>query len=488
MRNKQNTGGRKMENKYRLNIPRLNILSRDKLELIHLSTLEVMRRTGVAVKEPKAVEILKKGGCYVEGERVRFPSNLMERSLRNTPPRIGMCDRNGQPAMFLEENNVYFGTGSDTPNIVDPYTGKRRTSVLKDIESVSKVVDFLDEISFVMCSGIASDVNPKISDVYHFEAMVNHTEKPIVFTAWNLENLKTIISLAEAVAGGKEKLKNSPFVALYTEPISPLTLAEESTQKLMFMAEKSLPVVFTPAVITGATGPVTLAGGLIQGNAEILAGYVLANLINEGAPFIYGGGVTSMDMATSTLCYASAEFMLATSALTDLARYYRLPMFSFAGCSDSNSYDQQASLEGALWTLLSSLNGGNLVHDVGYINNGLTTSFEQLVVSNDVIGLVRRICQGVEVNEETLALDLIDEIGPGGEYLTSDHTLRHFKENWYPELISRVPYDRWEKQDKRDLGTRARERAKYILENHTPQPLEKKLKDELRKIVESRDK
>jgi len=477
-----------MENKYRLNIPRLNILSRDKLESIHLSTLEVLRRTGVAVKEPKAVEILKKGGCYVEGERVRFPSNLVEWSLRNTPPRIGMCDRNGKPAMFLEENNIYFGTGSDTPNVVDPFTGKRRTSVLKDIENVSKVVDFLEEISFVMCSGIASDVNPKISDIYHFEAMVNHTEKPIVFTTWNLENLKAIISLAESVAGGEEKLKNNPFVALYAEPISPLTLAAESTQKLMFMAEKSLPVVFTPAVITGATGPVTLAGGLIQGNAEILAGHVLANLINEGAPFIYGGGVTSMDMATSTLCYASAEFMLATSALTDLARYYRLPMFSFAGCSDSNIYDQQASLEGALWTLLSSLNGGNLVHDVGYINNGLTTSFEQLVVSNDVIGLVRRICQGVEVNEETMALDLIDEIGPGGEYLTTEHTLTHFKENWYPELLSRIPYDRWEKEDKKDLGTKARERAKYILENHTPQPLEKKLKAELRKIVESRDK
>ena len=128
------------------------------------------------------------------------------------------------------------------------------------------------------------------------------------------------------------------------------------------------------------------------------------------------------------------------------------------------------------------------MHDVGYINNGLTTSFEQLVVSNDVIGLVRRIYRGVEVNEETMALDLIDEIGPGGEYLTSEHTLKHFKENWYPELLSRVPYDRWEKEDKKDLGTKARERAKHILENHTPQPLEKKLKAELRKIVKSRDK
>lgn len=477
-----------MKDKCRLNIPRLNILSRDKLELIHLSTLEVLRRTGVAVKEPTALEVFKKGGCDVDGERVRIPGNMVEWALENTPPRVIMCDRNGDPAMFLEENNTYFGTGSDTPNVVDPYTGERRFVVLKDIENVSKTVDYLDEMSFMMCSGIASDVNHKISDIYHFEAMVNHTEKPLVFTAWSLENLKTIIEIAEVVAGGEEKLKNSPFLSLYTEPISPLTLAGESTQKLMYMAEKSLPVVFTPAVITGATGPVTLAGGLIQGNAEILAGYVLANLIKEGAPFIYGGGVTSMDMATSIACYASSEFLLATSALTDMARYYKLPMFSFAGCSDSNIYDQQAAIEGALWILLSSLNGGNLVHDVGYINSGLTTSFEQLIVSNEVVGMVRRITQGLEVNEETMALDLIDEIGPGGEYLTSEHTLRHFKENWYPELLSRSPYEKWEEEGEKDLKTKANEKAKYIIENYSPKPLDEKIKTELRKIVKLMDK
>lgn len=477
-----------MKDKYSLRIPRLHILSRDELERIHLSTLEVLHRTGVAVKEPKAIEIFKKGGCIVDGERVRIPPHLVEQALRNTPPRVTLYDRNGNPAMFLEENNTYFGTGSDTPHVVDPYTGERRLAVLKDIENVSKAVDYLEELSFMMCSGIASDVNSDISDIFHFKAMVNNTEKPIVFTAWNLENLKTIIQMAETVARGKANLKNSPFIALYTEPISPLTLGEEATQKVMYMAGKSLPVVFTPAVITGATGPCTLAGGLIQGNAEILSGYVLANLINEGATFIYGGGVTSIDMSTSTICYASAEFMLATAALTDMARFYRLPMFSFAGCSDSSIYDQQASLEAAMWTLMSSLSGGNLVHDVGYINNGLTTSFEQLVVSNEVIGMVRRITQGLEINEETMALDLIDEIGPGGEFLTSEHTLRHFKENWFPKLISRSPYEKWEQEGKKDLATRANEKARYILENHTPKPLDEQIKEKLHKIVKSKDK
>ena len=195
-----------------------------------------------------------------------------------------------------------------------------------------------------------------------------------------------------------------------------------------------------------------------------------------------------MDMSTSVACYASAEFMMATSALTDMARYYRLPMFSFAGCSDSNIYDHQAALEGALWILMSSLNGGNLVHDVGYVNSGLTTSFEQLVVSNEIIGMVRRITQGFEINEETMGLDLIEETGPGGEYLTSEHTLKHFKENWYPELLSRSPYEKWQEEGGKDLKTRSNEKAKYILENYTPKPLEEGVKNELRKIVESRDK
>jgi trimethylamine--corrinoid protein Co-methyltransferase len=477
-----------MNDKYRLNIPRLKVLSDDQLELIHLSTLEVLRRTGIAVKEPKAIEIFKKAGCFADGERVRIPAHLVERALRATPPRVAMSNRNGDPAMFLEDNNVYFGTGSDTPYISDLQTRKRRLALLKDIENVAKVVDYLPELSFLMCSGIASDVNPKISDLHHFGAMVGHAEKPIVFTAWSLDNLKAVVQMAEAVAGGAKELRSSPFIALYTEPISPLTLAAESTQKLMFMAEKALPVVFTPGLLTGGTGPVTIAGGLVQANAEMLGGHVLAHSIREGMPFIYGGGVFPIDMATGLLRYAAPESLLATSALTDMARYYRLPMFSFAGCSDSNIYDEQAAIEGALWTLLSSLNGGNLVHDVGYINNGLTTSYEQLVVSNEVISMVRRITGGFEINEETLALDLIHKVGPGGEYLTSEHTLKHFKENWSPRLFSRTSYERWQKEGKKDLAARANEKAKEILKTHAPRPLDQGIQAELGEIIKSMDK
>jgi trimethylamine--corrinoid protein Co-methyltransferase len=477
-----------MDDKYRLNIPRLNLLSQERCEIIHLSTLDVLRRTGVDVKDPTAVEILKEGGCFTDGERIRIPDHLVERALRNVPSTLGVCDRNGNPAMFLEENNTYFGTGSDTPFVLDPDTGERRLAVLKDIENVSRLVDFSGEMNFLMCSGIASDVNSKISDLYHFQEMVSNTEKPIVYTAWSLENLQMIVKMAEAVAGSEERLRNNPFVILYTEPISPLQLAKESAQKLMFMAQKALPVVFTPCLIAGAAGPVTPAGALVQANAEILAGYVLANLVREGAPFVYGGGIGPMDMASGIWSYASPEFMLLESALVSMARYYKLPLFCFAGCSDSLLYDQQASLEGSMRILMSALCGGNLVHDVGYIESGLTTSFEQIVVSNEVIGMVRRITRGFEINEDALALDLIDKIGPGGEFLTSEHTLKHFKKNWNPDLILRIPYEKWKARGGKDLGSRARERVRMILDSHVPPPLEEKLKNELKQMVQSMER
>jgi trimethylamine--corrinoid protein Co-methyltransferase len=472
-----------MEEKHRLRIPRLRFLTREKIEKIHEGTLAVLKETGILAKDPKARELLREAGCQGDGERVRIPSSLVENALKNAVPRIEIADRNGGPAMNLEGDEVWFGTGSDTPHVIDPYTGQRRRTVLKDIENVSKLVDALPEMSFVMCSGIASDVNPEISDIHHFLAMVSLTEKPAVFTAWNLANLKAIVEMAVVVTGGEERLRANPFLALYTEPVSPLVLGQESSQKLMFMAERGLPVVFAPGMITGATGPVTLAGGIVQANAEILAGYVLANLVRPGTPFIYGGSGEPLDMSTMLMSYGAPESMLVVSALTDMSKHYGLPSFGYAGCSDSCLYDQQASLESTLWLLLASLNGANLVHDVGYINNGLTTSFEQIVVSAEVVGSVRRIAGGIDVDEETMALDLIAGVGPGGEYLTSEHTLRHFRDNWFPRLISRDPYERWEQKGRKNLGDRANESVRRILQDHEPRPLEGRIAEELRRIV-----
>jgi trimethylamine--corrinoid protein Co-methyltransferase len=463
--------------------PRFRILSDDQIAELHQATLELMRRTGVQVEDPAPIEVFARAGCWIDGRRVRFPSHLVDWAIGVAPSRVMLCDRLGQPAVALQGERAYFGTGSDTPNIVDPYTGERRPVNKEDVAKTSRLVDVLPHLSFMMCSGIASDVPASISDIHHFEAMAGNTTKPIVFTAWNLDNLKVIIEMAELIAGGAEKLQRNPFCALYTEPISPLKLGPEATQKLMYMAEKGLPTVFTPGLLTGASGPVTIAGGLVQGNAEMLAGFVLAELIREGTPLIYGGGVLPIDMRTTLMSYASPEFMMGACALKDMARHYRLPMFHFAGCSDAKTFDQQASLEGALWVMLAALNGGNLVHDMGYIDNGLTTSYQQLVVMDEVVGLVARFMEGIEVTEETMALEVIDQVGPGGNFLAEEHTLKHFRRNWFPALLDRSNYATWSENGKLSLGARAEVRARELLETHKPTPLPTEVADRLATII-----
>ena len=260
--------------------------------------------------------------------------------------------------------------------------------------------------------------------------------------------------------------------------------AVEASQKLLWMAEKGLPVVYTPGLMTGASGPVTSAGGLVQANAELLSGFLMAQLKREGTPLIYGGGVLLMDMSTTLMAYGAPEFMLSTCALTDMARYYRLPMFHFAGCTDAKTFDQQAAMEGALWMLVAALSGGNLVHDVGYIDNGLTSSLEMLVSMDEVAGLVKRIMGGIEVSDETMAVDVIDKVGPAGHFLGEDHTYRHFRENWFPKLLNRDNYETWKSKGSQTLGDRASAKAREILETHQPEALGDEIKAELASIIE----
>jgi trimethylamine--corrinoid protein Co-methyltransferase len=474
-----------MRSNYKANVtPQFRVLSDDQLEEIHLASLEVLRRTGVDVLDEEARGLLKRAGAKVDGMRVRLPAHVVEWAVNVAPPRIELCDRKGCPAVHLEGNKGFYGTGSDTPNVMDPRTGVRRRAVKADVADVAKVCDFLPNIDFVMCMGIASDVTESISDLHHFEAMVSNTTKPIVFTAWNLGNLRDIVEMAEAVAGGAEALRLNPFACLYGEPISPLQFAAEGMEKMLYMAGKGLPQVWTPGINIGATAPVTLGGVLAQGNAEALAGLVVAELKREGAPIVYGGIGLSLDMRTTMLAYNTPEMYLTLAAWADLAHYYKLPVWSFAGTSDSKGFDEQAALEGAMVTLVAALTGGNLIHDVGYIESGLTTSFEMLVLSDEIISLVKAFMSGVEINEETLALDVIDQVGPGGHFLDTEHTYKHFREHWYPTLVDRGNYESWVTKGKKTLGERVQEKVRDILKTHVPEPLPEAVQQEVGRIIE----
>ena len=453
--------------------PGLHVLGEDQKSRIHHATLEVLRRTGVRVLVPKVRDLLSQAGCWLDGERVRMPPHLVEWAVRVAPKRVVMCDRDGSAAMFLEGYRSYYGTGSDTPFVIDAYSGKRRQAVLDDVVNVARLVDALPYISFLMCMGIASDVTAPISDLHHFRAMVANTTKPIIYTAWSRQNLQAIVEMAEAVAGGVEALQRSPFCALYAEPMAPLTHGRESCEKLLYICEKGLPVVYTPGLVTGASSPVTRAGAVVQANAELLSGLTICQLIREGTPVVAAGsGMMTMDMSSLLASYGAPEFMLDWCALSEMGHYYGLPIFGFAGVSDAKTFDQQAAAEGALWVMLAAQSGGNLVHDVGYIESGLTASYEMLVSMNEVVGMTKRFMDGVEVSAETIALDVIDRVGPGGHFLGEVHTLRHFRENWYPELFDRRTRAGWEDSGRRTLGDRAAARVREILENHRPAPLD----------------
>ncbi len=464
--------------------PGMRVLSDDQRTRVHQATLELLRRTGVQVLVPEVRELLAKAGCWLDGDRVRIPPHLIEWAIRIAPHRVVLCDRDGNAAMSLEGHKGYYGTGSDTPFVLDAYTGERRPAVLADVANVSRLVDALPNIDFLMCMGIASDVTESISDLYHFREMVSNTVKPLIYTAWSRQNLEDIVEMAEAVAGGAEALRRNPFCALYSEPISPLTHAKESCEKLLYIASKGLPVVYTPAPMIGGSAPVTVAGALVQANAEQLSGLLICQLIREGAPVIGAGGILYMDMAKGLISYAAPEFMLAMVAFSEMCHYYGLPIFSFAGCSDAKIFDQQAAAEGALWMLVTALSGGNLIHDVGYVEAGLTASYEMLVSMDEIAGLVKRFMQGVEITEETLALDVIDQVGPGGHFVGEDHTFQHFRQNWFPQLLDRVTREEWENSGRLTLGDRVAARVREILEHYEPTPLDEATVAELEAIVQ----
>ena len=463
----------------------LQILSDSELTQIHHASLEILRRTGVRVCEEEALDLLRDAGCSIsDGDLVRFPAAVVEEALRHAPSQIVLCDRQGEPKLFLEGQGSYFGTGSDLPNTLDLTTGERRPSLLSDVEDTARLADALPNIDFVMSMALPSDVKPETSDRHSFLAMISNTTKPVVFTAWDETGLADILAMAEAVAGGADELRLNPFLVAYLEPSSPLQHTETVLRKMMIMADKGLPFIYSPGPVEGASVPVTPAGSLATANAEVLSGITIAQLRRPGAPVVYGSGSGPLDMRTTVSTYASPEFMLHCKAIAELGhRFYKLPVWGFAGCADSKLADLQAGAESSMWIMWTALSGANLVHDVGYVESGLTCSHEMIVTCDEIIGFVRRLLGGIEISPETLALDVIDEVGPGGEYLSTEHTMRHYKECWYPRVFDRNNHQTWVASGSPTAADTAREIARRTIAEHEPDPLPDTTVETLHSVV-----
>ncbi len=459
------------------------------LREIHHATLEVLRRTGVRVRHEVALELLREAGCAISsGDLVKFPAAVVEEALAWAPSRIVLCGRDGSPRVFLEGRRSFFGTGSDLPNILDLETGERRLSRLSDVADTARLADSLPNLDFVMSMALPSDVAAATSDRRSFLAMIENTSKPVVFTAWDETGLADIIAMAEVVAGGPEALSLNPFLLAYLEPSSPLQHSETVLAKIMIMADKRLPFVYAPGPVEGASAPVTPAGSLVMANAEVLSGITIAQLRRRGTPIVYGSGSGPLDMRTTVATYSSPEFMLHCRAFSELGqRFYHLPTWGFSGCTDSKLPDVQAGADSALWILWTALSGNNLVHDIGYLESGMTCSYEMIVLCDEIIGFVRRLTGGVELSAETLALEAIDEVGPGGDYLIADHTLRHYKECWYPRVFDRLSHQSWATAGSPSIADRARAAAREAIASHVPKPLPESTLEKLRAVVTAAD-
>ncbi|MBS3787640.1 trimethylamine methyltransferase family protein [Candidatus Bipolaricaulota bacterium] len=464
--------------------PKVDVLSEDDRKEIYSAALEILQRTGVRFGHEEALSILSEAGATVDGNVVFIPQNLVEEGLNKAPATVTIYDRLGNTAMRLGGRRNYFGTGPDAPKVLT-LDGDHRKIRREDVEKVATVVDGLDNLDFVMSLGLIRDEPFEVTDLYQFQEMLFNTTKPVVFTSQDKRGNKDIFEMAEIAVGGRKELRQRPFLIHYVEPTAPLDHPKEAIEKLIYQAEERMPVIYTPASSAGATGPMSFAGIIALSVAESLSGITLAQIINPGTPVITGGAVSLLDMNNSSFLYGAPETSLMHVALSEMSQFLDLPMYGTAGCSDSKVPDNQAALEATFSIATQSLSGANLIHDVGCLASGMTASLEQIVMSNEIIGMVKRIMRGVKTSELEGVSDLIDKVGPQGNFLSQKDTVDKFKkEIWQPELIDRKNFDEWKDSGAKTMEDRVNELAREVLQTHEPQRLDEDKREEIEHLID----
>ena len=469
----------------------LRFLTNDQARDIHVASLEILESVGMHCPSAKIMGIFREGGAWVDEKekRIRIPQSLVEEALRKVPKEIVFCGRSAENDILLEDSRVYFGMGgTPVPYIRDLETGEMRRPGKEDMNQATRLGDALPNIKFLMTIAGAYDVPYEVEYIHEFEALFNNTTKPILYSCPGGYAATKVLEMAATIVGGREELRKRPILALYTETVSPLSFSDVNENMIEF-AKAGVPVSNGPMPMCGASGPMTLVGTAVQSNAESLAAITLCQLVNPHTPMIYTGWVCAIDPRTSRCAYGAPEFAMGTSIFnTTMGRYYDMPTYGFGGCSDSKLPDAQAGAEVMMNGMLAALGGTNLIHDCGYLAGGSIGSMEMAVVCNEIIGMISRIVQGVKVNEETLAVDVIKNVGPGGHYMAQKHTLDHVRELYVPTLFDRESEVTWIKAGKKDVRDVARTKAKQLLRDHTPTPLPKDVQQRLKEIVKEAEK
>lgn len=462
--------------------PRQRVLSDEQILRIHEASLELMARTGIQVNHEGAREMLHGHGCSVDGLRVRIPARVVEKALGTLADRVVLYDRSGEKTVDLMEDQTWYGPTLDAYDYLDPGDGIRRPFTLDDCRATAALADALENFTWTMTIGTASDAPPATADRLVARRALTYCEKPLLFCCDNLQAAKDIVEMASAIVGSEERLVERPLVVLFNSPISPLVYETPLVDRLIYAAEKGLPQVCYSGPQAGATSPATLAGTVVQGSVESLFGLVLSQLVRPGAPYIYGAFATIMDMRTSIFSYGAPEMNVMATAMAQMSQFYRIPFLGVSGCSDAKLPDSQAAVEATFSCLCSALSGANMVHDNGWLDHATLVSPEYMVLVNEIVEMVYGYMGGIHVDDGRLALDVIDRIGPGGNFLMEDHTMKHFREIWYSKLFDRSTMNQWRARGKPEFHERLHEQTKKMMQ-HEPKPLPAEVEREIERMA-----
>ena len=435
----------------------LTLWDDDACARVHQATLHVLSECGVEVLGyAPALDVLSRLGADVRGTRVRLSPELVDDALVSAPRTWTLRSRGDGDDLELAQGRSYFGTGSDTLYVRDPGTGKRRRALLADVEAFAALCERLPNLDFVMSMGLPEDVPRELDDVAPVAAMLAGTRKPL----WVAPRDGAVIPLIQemtAACGAADSF------GIYAMPSPPLQHDIDALTKLEACARLQVPVVYAPAPHAGASAPLSVAGVVTVGNAEVLSGLVYHQAVNPGAPFVYGTGYGALSMRTMVDCYAAPEHFLGNQAGADLARFYGLPSFNYAAVSDSKLPDEQAAAEVGMTTILGALSRATLLHDVGYLESGMQSSAESIVLGDELVGWARAYLAEAAVDDEALAVEEILAVGPGGSHLARSYTRRHVRDAWQSSVMDQTVYDRWLAAGGKTLGERVREKAAAML-------------------------
>ena len=470
--------------------PSFQILSPEKIIRIHEAALKVLAETGIKVVSQEAIQLLTDAGCDAGAgsDVVKVPIRIVEECLESCPREIQLYDREGTACMHLSGRQVYAGIGTTCIYIRDHESGERREAELADMALVGRVLDALPHLDF---AAIPFIVNPTQETPQHviaqagFETLLRNTTKPIMLLGEDAGVLKDMLDMAAIVAGGKDILQKKPFVSVYPSIISPLVFDADTLEKIYMSADLGIPIRCGSAPLSGGTGPVTTAGTLVICIAESLAGIVLSQLRSPGTPVIMGNTPGSLDMKTGNAYYSGPESSMISMAVAEMAHYYKLPVLSPAAFSSAMDCNMQAALELMMSIYNAYLAGSNLVAHVGGLEAAMTFSLELAVLGDEITGMVKQIMRGIHVDDDALALDTIDSIGPGGHFLTSAHTLQYFKQAmWQSTIMNRQAFDSWTREGSKKTRQLIKEKLNTILASHQPKPLPEDIQRELSDYID----